>query len=263
LISSSRPSGGSGHSEYVHRFYRDQLSDSDLLRFRVAVGESDLQIGVSRLQGIDDDEMSRVKDEVTGLLLQVRRGLRAYIERHPEFRTSLVPIDVEVNAPPVVRDMADAAEAAGVGPMAAVAGAIAHAVGSSLADRFPDVVVENGGDIFLASRVSRTIGVYAGTSSGLSDRLAIRLGADRFPLGVCTSAGMVGPSLSFGSADAVTILSKRASLADAAATAVGNRVKSLADVGSAVKFGASIPGVEAVLVVKGDKLGVWGNIELV
>lgn len=263
MTSDQRRSGGSDQSQHVHRFYRDQLSRSDLVRFRVAVGESDLQIGLSRSEARDDREAQDIKAEVTALLLKVRRGLRAYIERHPEFQTSLVPIGVEANAPPVVRDMADAAGVAGVGPMAAVAGAIAQAVGSSLADRFPNVVVENGGDLFLASSVSRTIGVYAGACSGFSDKLAIRLEADRFPLGVCTSAGTVGPSLSFGSADAVTVLSRRASLADAAATAIGNRVRSLADIGSAVKFGASIPGVEAVLIVKDDELGIWGNIELV
>lgn len=254
-------------SDYVRRFYRDSLSDSDLLRFRVAVGESDLQVAVSRkvLSGEQPGvtEISELKDTVADELTRVRRSLRAYIERHPEFRTSLQPVELTADAPPIVQDMADAAKMAGVGPMAAVAGAIAHAVGSMLSSRFTDLIVENGGDLYLQSTTSRVIGVYSGRNSKLSNRLAIRLERDRFPVGVCTSAGTVGPSLSLGSADAVTVVSQQPSLADAAATAVGNQVTSVDDIPHAIEYAKSIPGVEAVIVVKDDRLGVWGRVELV
>lgn len=257
----------SHESDYVRRFYRDWLSDSDLYRFRVAVGESDLQISVSRgellFEEADGPDISGLREAVVEELMRVRRSLRTYIERYPEFLTSLRPIEVADDAPPVVQDMASAASLAGVGPMAAVAGAIAHSVGAMLANSFTDVIVENGGDLFVQSASSRVIGVYCGRNSKLTGRLALRLDADRFPVGVCTSAGTVGPSLSFGSADAVTVVSKRPSLADAAATAIGNQVKSIEDIPRALEFASGIHGVEGVIVVKDDKLGVWGQVELV
>jgi len=254
-------------SDYVTRFYRDDLAAQDLIYVRVAVGESDLLIGVSAQRGLDPNEgalvLSRLREETAEELVRVRRGLKAYMYRYPAFRSSLVPLEVEPEAPPLVREMADAAAKAGVGPMAAVAGAIAQAIGRFLMSRFEDVVVENGGDVFLQSSRSRVIGIYAGRESRLSGKLAIRLDKDRFPVGVCTSAGTVGPSLSFGSSDATTVIAKDAALADAAATAVGNRVVSERDIGSAIEFGSRIPGVEGIVVVKGDKFGTWGRVELV
>lgn len=254
-------------SDYVRRFYRDSLAAEDLTYFRVAVGESDLLIGVSARRDFGGDEdaavLSRLREEIVDELVRVRRGLKAYIYRHPSFGSSLVPVEVEPDAPVLVREMAEAAAHAGVGPMAAVAGAIAQAIGRFLMDRFNDVVVENGGDIFLQSSRSRTIGIYAGRASKLSGRFALLLNEDRFPVGVCTSAGTVGQSLSFGSSDATTVISKNTALADAAATAVGNRVVSASDISSAIEFGSKIPGVEGIVVVKDDKLGTWGRVELV
>lgn len=257
----------SDQTDYVRRFYRDQLSHNDLFRFRVAVGESDLEIGVSKkhlaVGPEGKPEIADLKNTVVEELMRLRLSLRAYIAKHPQFLTSLEPIKLRPDAPPIARDMADAARLANVGPMAAVAGAIAHAVGSLLARSFSDFIVENGGDLYLQSTTGRVIGIYAGKHSKLSDRLAIRLEADRFPVGVCTSAGTVGPSLSFGKADAVTVISRRPSLADAAATAIGNRVVSAKDIPSAIEFGSRIPGVEAIIIVKNDRLGVWGNVEFV
>ncbi len=254
-------------SDYVTRFYRDDPAAQHLAYLRVAVGESDLLIGVGARRDLDPNEdalvLSRLREEIVDELVRVRRGLKAYICRRPSFGSSLVPVEVEPGAPELVREMAEAAALAGVGPMAAVAGAIAQAIGRFLTNRFEHVVVENGGDIFLQSSRSRIIGIYAGRASRLSGRLAIRLDEDGFPVGVCTSAGTVGPSLSFGSSDATTVISKNTALADAAATAVGNRVVSVSDIGSAIEFGSKIPGVEGIVVVKGDRFGTWGRVELV
>ncbi len=119
--------------------------------------------------------------------------------------------------------MAAAAQTAGVGPMAAVAGAIAECVGRELLEFSPEVIVENGGDIFLKVSHRRTVGIFAGDSP-LTGRIGIQIEARDTPLGVCTSSGTVGHSLSFGRADAVVVLAPAAALADAAATAIGNRV---------------------------------------
>ncbi|MCA1989441.1 MAG: hypothetical protein LDL07_09915, partial [Desulfarculus sp.] len=83
------------------------------------------------------------------------------------------------------------------------------------------------------------------------------------PLAVCTSSGTVGHSLSLGRADAATILAKDAALADAAATALGNRVRTAADLATALDWAQGVPGVLGALVIKGSQLAAWGEVELV
>jgi ApbE superfamily uncharacterized protein (UPF0280 family) len=159
--------------------------------------------------------------------------------------------------------MAKAAEKANVGPMAAVAGAFAEFVGLDLLKYSPEVIVENGGDIFLKSTKSRLVGVYAGEDSPLTGRVALKIEPLDTPLGVCTSSGTVGHSLSFGKADAVVVLSHSTALADAAATAIGNIVKAETDVQKALDFARSVKGLVGAAVIINDKMGVWGKINLI
>jgi len=169
---------------------------------------------------------------------------------------------VEEDAPPIVGVMAEAAQIAGVGPMAAVAGAIAEAVGKDLLVCTPEVVVENGGDIFMKISRTRLIGVYARESS-FTGKIALEISPEETPLGVCTSSGTVGHSFSLGAADAVIVLSRSTALADAAATAIGNRVKSAEDIDVAIGQAQAIDGLAGVVIIKDDKMGMWGNVKLV
>jgi ApbE superfamily uncharacterized protein (UPF0280 family) len=226
--------------------------DGDLVSFCVAVRETDLCIRAQRVL-----EREAI-DAVTGY----RQQLEQYIEHHGAFATALEPVVVEEDAPAIVKEMADAASLAGVGPMAAVAGAIAEAVGRSLMELSPDIVVENGGDIFIASTRKRTVGVYAGDSP-FTGKLALRVDPEDTPLGICTSSGTVGHSLSFGSADAAIVVSPSAALADAAATAIGNLVKQDSGIENGIEFAQGISGLKGVVIIKGDQLGAWGDIELV
>ena len=148
------------------------------------------------------------------------------------------------------------------GPMAAVAGAIAELVGRELLRFSPEVIVENGGDIFLCSSQRRRVGIFAGPSP-FSNRIAIEVESAGKPLGVCTSAGTVGHSISFGRADAACVISRDAALADAAATAVGNLVQSEEDIPRAIEFARSVEGVIGAVVIKGKHMGAWGEIEVV
>ncbi|MBN2707376.1 MAG: UPF0280 family protein, partial [Deltaproteobacteria bacterium] len=166
-------------------------------------------------------------------------------------------------APKLLRSMMAAAALTGVGPMAAVAGALAEAVGRDLPAASGMVVVENGGDVFLAGSRVYTLGVFAGNSP-LSGRLGVRLtGSAPFACGVCTSSASVGHSLSFGRADAVTIVAEDAALADAAATALANLVHGKRDLGRVVEKALAWPGVSAALAIMGDDLATGGNLELI
>lgn len=242
--------------EYLERDYRLRHSGEDLAHFRVAVGETDLDVGVRK---------DRLSGELPGLVEEMvtlyRSRLEDYIKIDPNFLKSLVPCDLLPGAPDIASAMAGAARAAGVGPMAAVAGAISEAVGRDLLKFSRDVIVENGGDIFIRTRRRRVIGVFAGKSV-LSHRIGLEVRPEDTPSGVCTSSGTVGHSLSFGCADAAVIVSPSAPLADAVATATGNLVRSADDLEKAVDFALSVPGVSGALVILGDRLAARGKIKL-
>jgi len=236
---------------YKPRTYRDWVSDKNLVSFSVVVKETDLHI--------------RARHDLTAEALaatkRYRADLESYIKSHPIFLTTLKPFEVEQDAPPIVKEMTDATREVGVGPMAAVAGAIAERVGKELLPYSDDVIVENGGDIFLKTSKERFIGVYAGESK-FTKKIAFSILPEESPLGVCTSSGTVGHSLSFGYADAVIVFSPSTSLADAAATAIGNRVRIAEDIPEALEFAQSIKGLRGVAIIKGDNMGLWGQIRL-
>jgi uncharacterized protein len=197
---------------------------------------------------------------ITEEVVRLRKVLDLYIVRQPDFQTSLVPVQLLPDAPDICVRMAAAALPCGVGPMAAVAGAVAQAcVQRALAAGAEEAIVENGGDIFLASPRDVMVGLYAGDHQ-LSGRLALRIPAERLPLSVCSSSSRFGHSLSFGDCDLATIISADGALADAAATLAGNCVKSVSDVQETLEKVMAIPGIQAVLLVKDDKVGVAGDL---
>ncbi len=242
---------------YLERDYRLRHSQEDMVHFRVAVKETDLDVGV-RKERFNDELVSLVE-----MLVGKYRGqLEEYILRDPGFLKSMVPYGPKPDAPAIALSMAAAARSAGVGPMAAVAGAISEAVGRSLLKFSREVIVENGGDIYLRARRRRIVGIFAGRSV-LSHRVGLEIRPGDTPAGVCTSSGTVGHSLSFGCADAAVIVSPSAPLADAVATAAGNLVRSAADMEKAVEFALSVPGVAGAVVILGDRLAAGGKIRLV
>lgn len=236
---------------YHPRTYRHWIKDTDLVSFEVVVRETDLQIRAQR----------NLKAEALESVARHRTPLEEYIKSHPLFLASLEPLSVEEDAPYIVRAMAQAARVAGVGPMAAVAGAIAEVVGRDLLAHTPEVIVENGGDIFMKVLKTRLIGVYAGNSP-LTGKIALEIRPEETPLGICTSSGSVGPSLSLGVADAVIVLSPSAALADAAATAVGNMVSSMEDIAQAIERAQTIEGLAGVVIIKDERIGLWGEVKV-
>ena len=197
----------------------------------------------------------RVEEEI----VRQRELLEAYIARHAEFATALAPLAAAPDAPEVARRMARAAEAVGVGPMAAVAGTMAQlAAEAAIARGADEAVVENGGDLYLLCRRPIVVGLYAGDSP-LSDRLALKIEPGDTPRAICSSSGTMGHSLSLGRCDLATVTARDASLADAAATLAANLVRAPADIDSALERIAGIEGVDGVLLVQGDRLGIAGR----
>jgi ApbE superfamily uncharacterized protein (UPF0280 family) len=234
------------------RFYRHWIKDSGLISFNVVVAQTDLYIRAQR----------NVKDKAVDSVLKHRGSLEAYIKSHPLFLTTLDTYQAESEAPAIVKEMTRVSQLTGVGPMAAVAGAIAEAVGRDLLAFSPEIIVENGGDIFLKTSKKRLVGIYAGRSS-FTKKIALEIVPKETPLGIGTSSGTVGHSLSLGSADAVIALSSSAALADAAATALGNMVRYADDIPGAIEKARSIEGLRGVVIIVGDKMGVWGRVKIV
>ncbi len=236
---------------YEPRTYRHWIKAKDLVSFNVAVKETDLYICAA----------TNLRRKAYKLVLKYRETLERYIERHPAFLTSLEPIPVDENAPHIVREMSEATAKAGVGPMASVAGAIAEFVGNELLAFSPEIIVENGGDIYLKSLDKRIIGIYAGESP-LTGKIGLEIEGEDTPLGICTSSGTVGHSLSYGKADAVVVVSPSATLADAVATAIGNLIKQPSDIPTGIEFAQGIEGLKGVIIIQGDDMGLWGKVKI-
>lgn len=192
-----------------------------------------------------------------------RSVLESHISIFPEFLSSLSPLNAPEGVHPVINDMYRASEAAGTGPMSAVAGAVAEYICRDLLSEFgfAEVVVENGGDVFMKINSPATISVYAG-SSPLSGKIGLAVQPGQTPVSICCSSGTVGHSQSFGTADACMIACRSGAAADAYATAFCNRIKNSDMVGEVTDQALQIPDILSVVIIKDDKVGMGGQIEV-
>lgn len=238
--------------KYEERIYRSLINKDNLISYKIKISESDLFIS-------SDTDLS---EQAFSSLARHRNSLENYIAKHADFRTSLLPLPEDPLAPPIIRDMLTRSKLCGVGPMASVAGAVAEYVGKDLLDFTENIIIENGGDIFMRSIDNLTVSIFAGESP-LSYNIKLLVKSNKTPIGICTTSATVGPSLSFGTADAVCVLSKSATLSDAAASAIGNRVKSKKDIRHALDFGMNIKGIHGIVIIVGKDMGAIGDVELI
>ncbi len=238
--------------KYEKRTYRSLINKDNLVSFIVKIDESDLLISSD----------SDLKEDALQSLANHRNSLESYIQKYPDFRTTLLPLPEDPFAPLIIRDMLTYSTICNVGPMASVAGAVSEFVGKDLFNLTENLIIENGGDIFIKSNQNRTISIFAGESA-LSYKVNLIVKKGETPIGICTSSATVGPSLSFGKADAVCVLSKSSTLADAAATSIGNRVRSLGDIKNALEYGMKIQGVSGIVIIIGNTMGAIGDVEFI
>ena len=226
--------------------------------FRTEYLETDLWIAVdSGNYSVKAEKYSK------GRIVYYRNILDKHIRDFPEFLTSLTPLAIRPEVHPLIMDMYQASAIAGTGPMSAVAGAIAEYICNDLISefRFREVIIENGGDIFMKVESPSTISIYAGASP-LSDRIGLIIKPDDSPLSVCCSSGTVGHSFSFGNADAAVIASRSGAQADAYATACCNEVKNALSVSEVAQLFLQKPDIISVVIIKDDKVGIGGNLEV-
>ncbi|MDM8001794.1 MAG: UPF0280 family protein [Bacteroidota bacterium] len=243
---------------YQPRLYREAMGNSRWTSFRSAFRETDLWVAIDRKHYRKDAEQFTMDR-----ILFYRHILEDHITIYPEFGDSLTPVVAPGGVHPIIEAMSEAARAAGTGPMSAVAGAMAEFICRDLLREFSadEVIIENGGDIFMKLTAPATVAVFAG-SSPLSEKIALQPGPDDTPLSLCCSSGTVGHSLSFGVADACMIACHHGALADAYATAFCNRVKNADMVYEVTEQALKIPDIISVVIIAGEKVGIGGSIEI-
>lgn len=244
--------------EYKERNYRSRFASDSRQWFCVKFLESDLWIGVN-----SDSYSPSMETSTYAMLVDLRRSMEAYICTDHEYVRSLVPYDARITAPTILKAMSKVSHITGIGPMSAVAGAVAHAVAEFLRVQFgvSEVIVENGGDIYAHVHEDMDVSVFAGNSP-LSERVGLHIPSDCFPLGICTSSGTVGPSLSLGRADAMMIVCSDVMLADSYATSMANLIHTTADLQPVIEKIRRIPSILGALAIKDDRMAVCGQFEL-
>ncbi len=220
--------------------------------FQLVLGESDLRV-------LTCNEEKTLPSQMLQTLGSLRADILSWSRLHPEFRASLAPLPIPEKAPEIIIRMCQAAIKAQVGPFAAVAGSVAQMLAE--AHRNPNMIVENGGDVFMFSEKARVVALLADPQSGAN--MGLQFATQAFPLALCASSATIGHSLSLGQGDLAVVRAKDAALADAVATALGNRVRSAASVQDALDFGQGIDGVQGLFVQCDEVIGVWGDMELV
>jgi ApbE superfamily uncharacterized protein (UPF0280 family) len=228
------------------------------ISFQVSYLETDLWIGVDK-----PSYNPSINKFVLEKIIALRRSIDNYILRNPLFKTSLSPIPDDFEAPAEARAMIHASAISETGPMSAVAGLFSQVIGEYVIREYnvKELVVENGGDIFLKALNNIDIAIYAGKSE-LSNKIAITIPGNATPVGLCTSSGTVGPSLSFGKADAVMIACKNATIADALATRFGNEVKSGEDINRVLALSENFNEIELIVIIVEDKIGIRGKFTM-
>lgn len=234
------------------RFYRKNSNIPGLRKFYVKIEETDLLVMAERF----------LKNEIEEAVKREREIIKSYIRQYPEFYTSFRPVDCR-SEEEIIRLMCDSARMTETGPMASVAGAIAELTGKKILALTRQVFIENGGDIFALIKRDFNVGIYAGDSP-VSFKLGLKLPGSDIPVGIATSSGTVGHSFSYGKADAVTVVSGSAALADGAATYFGNLITG--DTIEKLQIEKEIekfPFIQGIVIVKGKDIFAWGKIELV
>jgi hypothetical protein len=239
------------------RKYREWMGKRFPHHFLLRHQASDIWIGLGEVNNLEE-----LQTRLQRLQVELYDDLERYIDRRPEFLTSLNPLDEDATAPEIARDMIRAAQVAGTGPMAAVAGTLAQYIAKE-ARRMGanEVVAENGGDLFLDCASDLVIALYAGESP-FSHRIGLMVRVPEMPLSLCTSSGTVGHSFSFGKADAVVVKSRDGALADALATSICNQIGESQPMEKILEKYHKLDDIEGIVAVRRDQLAAVGCMEL-
>jgi ApbE superfamily uncharacterized protein (UPF0280 family) len=241
-----------GSSVYADRdIYRNKISAEGRYSFRVDYKYSGLYIMCDR----------DISSELEEAVLSFYSDIEMILAGQPDFEKSLVPIKTGKDLPMTIKEMCCAGEVFNVGPMASIAGALCDHLAKNLTDRCNFLMIENGGDVYIKSNVPFEVGIFT-KNIYFKDKLTLLIEAGQTPCGICSSSGSFGHSLSLGKSDLVTVLSKTATTADAAATAIANTINSEKDIDEAITCFSRYSEIEGLIIIKNKRIGLWGKLQL-
>jgi len=145
--------------------------------------------------------------------------------------------------------------------MASVAGAACEYMARELSKKASYLAIENGGDIYIKSSHDVIAGLFL-KSKYFKDNLKIKIKKELLPCGIASSSGTLGHSLSLGRSDLIVVVCKSAILADSAATAAGNMINVKEDIEKTLNYFKSFKEIIGMVIIKDDKIGLCGDIEL-
>ena len=231
--------------------YRSKVRYKQKYNWRILYKYSDILISC------DTDVSPRLEK----LIREIYCLLGTRIKEDPAFQKSLSPLKSKPGYHPVIREMYHKTAIFNVGPMAAVAGAVCDYMANDLGSCCRRLIIENGGDVFIKSDEDTDVGVYL-NNKYFTDKIYLKVKAGDTPCGLCSSSGSFGHSLSMGKSDLVVVMAKSTIAADGAATSIANNINSAQDIFKTINNYKSIKDITGILIIKDDKLGIWGNIEL-
>jgi uncharacterized protein len=232
--------------------YRILVDSRGMFSWKVKYKYSDLFI-------VSDKDISSI---IIPALSDFYKIIEKFSESHPSFVKTFNPYVSGIDFPDIIKKMCDQSEVFNVGPMASVAGAVCEYLAGVLSKDNPYLAIENGGDIYIKSPKDITAGLFV-RNKYFKDSIKIKIRKNLLPCGIASSSGTLGHSLSLGKADLAAVVCSSAILADSAATAAGNMINTKEDIEKTINHFKNFKEIEGLVLIKDDKIGLFGNIELV
>ncbi|MCL5072673.1 MAG: UPF0280 family protein [Actinobacteria bacterium] len=203
-----------------------------------------------------------ISSKIPNVLIDFYKVIEEFIKNNPVFAKTFNAFNTDIRFPEIVKKMCRGSVMFNVGPMASIAGAVCEYMAEELSKKNSYLAIENGGDIYIKSQNDVITGLFL-KSKYFRDNLKMKIKKELLPCGIASSSGTLGHSLSLGKSDLIVVVCKSAILADSAATAAGNLIKTKEDIEKTLNYFTNFKEILAMVIIKDDKIGLYGNIELV
>jgi len=244
---------------YINRDYRNNLNNERFNFFNIKYREIDLLIAIDKNSSVE-----KIKNETFQFVKDLRIKFDNFINQNPIFQKSLKSIGKLESNNKIINYLIKISKKVNMGPMAGIAGAFSEYTGKFLLNNYniSEIIIENGGDIFLNTLKNVHISIFAGKSL-LSEKVGLKIKPEETPMGISTSSATVGHSVSFGKADSVTICSKDTVYSDFLATKLCNMVKKDSDIDLVLDIAKKDKKIESAVVIYNNKAGFIGKHEII
>jgi len=202
-----------------------------------------------------------IHDKIASSITSFYKDIDKVIESDKPFARSLRPLKAKKYYPEIIKKMCHASSIFDVGPMASVAGAVCEYLAKDLAGYYDELIIENGGDTLMITDKDPSIGLYV-KNKYFDDSIGLKVTSKEKKVSVCSSSSTFGHSYSEGKCDLAAAFSSSAIYADSAATSIANKTKEIKDIKKNIKYFSGFEGISGIVIIKENKIGIWGDVEL-